>query len=56
MLTLELTFTNGLQRTFEFPHESLDALVTEAESPNNLVITTDNYVINFDNVLYFKEL
>lgn len=57
MITLKITFLGSIERIVTFDgYVELAALVADAESPNNLLISEEGIVINFDNVLYFEEI
>lgn len=56
MIKLEITFIGQYTRTFDFDYADLEEVLLIIMDPDSMLEASDGTVINFDNVLMFKEV
>jgi hypothetical protein len=56
MVKLEVTFIGQYTRTFDFEYDTLQQVMDIIMDPDSMLESLDGTVINFDNVLMFKEI
>jgi hypothetical protein len=54
MITLKITFIGSYERVLTFDIPSMEELAILASAPNNLIVSEEGLVVNFDNILHYE--